>query len=142
MKQIHYLFSGIAFLVLAFCLTSCEEEVPSVGAGNPAAMIVGTWQCTTADFGTLSPDIAGIINTGNEISFNADGTYYLNSKKVKQSQATGKWSINGNTLKVTSGDNSINLTFTITELTDAKLSFYLSMFGYTLSYIFDKKTNQ
>ena len=107
----------LSCVLSALCLSSCSGHFDT---DAPPVTVVGTWQCVSADFGSLSEDAVGMINEGDKITLKYDGTYYLDSKKIKQS---GTWSKDAKNLKVVSPD--MTLTFNITELTSAKLSAYL-----------------
>ena len=113
-------------LVSVLCF-SCRKD-PVVTQEVP---VVGTWQCITADFGTLSEDAVGMITKDDKITLNDDGNYYLDSKKLKQS---GKWKKEGNKLIIITPDKTLN--FTIVELTMAKLSTYIYYNGNTLKFTF------
>jgi hypothetical protein len=129
MKKIYSIFAVMALMATALCFSSCDG-VPAQGDVQQVT-VVGTWQCVSADFGSLSEDAVGMINEGDKITLKDDGTYYLDSKKLKQS---GTWSKNDKTLKIVSPDMTLN--FNITELTSAKLSCYLYIYGHTLKFTF------
>ena len=115
-------------ILIALCLSSCSEPLDT---SQPPVTVVGAWQCVSADFGGLSEDAVGMIHEGDKITLKDDGTYYLDSRKMKQS---GTWSINGKQLRIISPD--MTLTYSITELTAAKLSAYIYIYGHTLKFTF------
>lgn len=130
MKKILSIFAVMALMATAMSFSSCDG-IPAQGEVDQEVTVVGTWQCVSADFGSLSEDAVGMINEGDKITLKDDGTYYLDSKQLKQS---GTWTKSDKQLKVVTPD--MTLTFNITELSAAKLSCYLYIYGHTLKFTF------
>lgn len=133
MKKFFSAFALLTLMVSALSLSSCDG-IPAQGVVDETVTVIGTWKCTSADFGSMSGDLNGMINEGDLITLKDDNTYYLNAKNLKQ---TGTWSLNGKKLKVVSPD--LTMEFNITELTSSKLSCYLYIFGSTMKFSFARQ---
>lgn len=102
-------FAMMAVFSLSFM--SCGDDDEDVYE----ASVVGTWEVTYVK-ATSSYDMYGGYNVGDRMTFYSDGRY-------KDSEDTGRWSKNGNTLTLTIDDDdfSIPAVMVITKLTDTIL---------------------
>ena len=113
--------SFIAFAMMAvFSLTfmSCSDDDEDVYE----ASVVGTWEVTYVK-ATSSYDMYGGYNVGDRMTFYSDGRY-------QDSEDTGRWSKDGNTLTITIDDDfSIPAVMKIAKLTDTVLEVKLDYGG-------------
>ena len=101
-------------MIAAVSFTACGSDDDDNGGD---ATIVGVWEVTSCTVQS-DVDVEGGIAVGDKMYFNADGTY-------KDSEDTGRWSKNGNTINITLNDGSIPGVFTITKLTSTELNMIL-----------------
>ena len=113
--------SFIAFAMMAvFSLSfmSCGDDDEDVYE----ASVVGTWEVTYVK-ATSSYDMYGGYNVGDRMTFYSDGRY-------QDSEDTGRWSKDGNTLTITIDDDfSIPAVMKIAKLTDTVLEVKLDYGG-------------
>lgn len=109
MKKYLSIWAFALMAVFSFVAVSCgddddDDEIPG------ETTIVGTWEITSSNFSTpykAGDEIAGFeiediiqengLKVGDRVTFNADGTY-------KTRNDTGKWSVNGNVLRMVSDE--------------------------------------
>ena len=121
------LFSAIAAVAIALCVSSCELAAPYPGSDDP---IVGIWQCVSADYGTSSEVLGLSFFEGNSLILKDDGSYYVQAYY----QEEGTWKREGNNLKLVCAGRTTVLN--ITELTDDRLFCYQYYQGYTFKFRF------
>lgn len=106
-------------LMAFFCLTfvSCGDDDEDLSAS-----VVGTWEVTYVK-ATSSYDMEEGIKVGERLTFYSDGRY-------QDSEDTGRWSKDGNTLTITIDDDfSIPAVMKIAKLTDTVLEVKLDYGG-------------
>ena len=112
--------SFMTFALMAFfCLTfvSCGDDDEDLSAS-----VVGTWEVTYVK-ATSSYDMEEGIKVGERLTFYSDGRY-------QDSEDTGRWSKDGNTLTITIDDDfSIPAVMKIAKLTDTVLEVKLDYGG-------------
>lgn len=111
----HLCFIAFAMMaVFSLSFMSCGDDEDDEDVYE--ASVVGTWEVTYVK-ATSSYDMDDDegLNVGDRMTFYSDGRY-------KDSEDTGRWSKNGNTLTVTIDDDfSIPAVMVITKLTDTIL---------------------
>ena len=112
MKKYLSLFAFAMMAVFSLSVISCGDDDEDVFE----ASVVGTWEVTyvkaTSSF-DLDEDEG--LKIGDRMTFYSDGRY-------QDSEGTGRWSKNGNTLTVTVDDDySVPAIMTIIKLTDTVL---------------------
>ena len=107
----------IAMMVAALNFTACSSDDDETSEVS----ICGTWKL-------VSVNVNGKVDNGGDIWYvNEDHTYRVDENDGTTS--SGTWSLNDNKLTLTDGELPIPITYTITELTETRLTFTLSQMG-------------
>jgi len=110
MKALRWLAVGVVVSVLG--TTARAEDKPDY-----AKMIVGKWEVTKADEGT--------VPAGTMIEFTKDGKFLVNGKKDDKDETfEGKYTVEKDTFTFTLkvGDQEHSDTITITKISDKEMS--------------------
>jgi hypothetical protein len=109
MKKYLSIWAFALMAVFSFVVVSCGDDDKD-DAIQGDTTIVGTWEVTSVDFSSpygAGDEIGGFeigdievidgLKVGDRVTFNANGTYQTRYE-------TGKWSVKGNALTMTSDD--------------------------------------
>jgi uncharacterized protein (TIGR03066 family) len=105
------LFAGLAVICLLGTAVRADDKKPDY-----AKMIIGKWEVTKADDGTLP--------VGSIVEFTKDGKFISREKlDAKDVTFEGTYKVEGDKfdLDLKAGDQSIKVSITITKLTDDEL---------------------
>ena len=125
-KTVASLLAAMAVIATALCMFSCRQ----IPGDDTEPSVIGVWQCTYADYGSLPEDQQFLIK-GDKLTLEDNGTYCLEAIALKGS---GTWSLEGDKLIINFRDG--RYTFTITELTQDRLFGYLFYKGNVVKFNF------
>lgn len=127
MKKLY--FTILVMMVAALCLTSCGDDNDEITSSGD---IVGTWLCTSADYGEWGDMIEENVIQGDVLYINKDHTYSV----IGNGMDNGTWQLKGSKLTFKSEET---ITFTVSILNETTLSFqYSHEFG-TFKYVFKRQ---
>lgn len=122
------MFMMLAMVFAAFGLTACGGDDDDNNGGSNNASIVGVWKCSAVNYGELEGMLKDNTQVGDILTFNSDNSYSIRGNNNE----SGRYSITGNTLKVTS--DGITIEFNIVELTSTTLTMVHKELGFRLSF--------
>ena len=121
MKRIYFSIMMLAMMVAALSFTSCGGGDDDETDGS--ASIVGVWECISSDYGEWEDYLDGNTEVGDLLQINSNGTYSI----IGNGNDSGTWKQNGKSLSLKSNDSySVQVTYTITQLTPTNLSLSLT----------------
>lgn len=112
----------LCVFTLGIC-SSCTKNDAVVEEISSEVSIVGKWKCVSANYGEWVDEffVGDLMEVGDMMYINDNNTIEVKGKKVN---SKGEWHLNDTKLVVKINTAVVPWTYTITELTKSKLTFY------------------
>ena len=115
----------VAMMVAALSLTACGSDDDD----DNSTLIVGVWECTSANYGSMGSAVRNNLMEGDILTINSDMTYSIKGNR----NSSGRCSIDNNELTISGYKYKIN------NLSSTTLSLSISLMGRTFSWSFRRK---
>jgi major membrane immunogen (membrane-anchored lipoprotein) len=125
MKKLYSTIMMVAMMVAALSLTACGSDDDD----DNSTLIVGVWECTSANYGSMGSAVRNNLMEGDILTINSDMTYSIKGNR----NSSGRCSIDNNELTISGYKYKIN------NLSSTTLSLSISLMGRTFSWSFRRK---
>ena len=127
MKKLYSTIMMLAMMVAALSFTACGGD--NDDDNDNSTLIVGVWECTSANYGSLRNAAQNTLIEGDILTFKSDMTYSIKGNR----NTSGSYSVNKDEIIVSGWK------YKIINLSSTTLSFSLSLNGLTYSWSFRRQ---
>ena len=125
MKKLYSTIMMLAMMVAALSLTACGSDDDD----DNSTLIVGVWECTSANYGSMGSAVRNNLMEGDILTINSDMTYSIKGNR----NSSGRCSVNNDEITISGYKYKIN------NLSSTNLSLSLNLNGRTFSWSFRRK---